>query len=287
MSQTWQRGTSLAKVVRARPNYEESAWIGHLPFANWIIQKKQPKTLVELGTHTGASYFSFCDAVIQEKLPTRVFAVDTWQGDEHAGFYGDEVFGRVQLRNEIYQPFSTLLRMEFDAAVSHFEDASIELLHIDGLHTYEAVKHDFETWRPKLSEGAIVLFHDTQVTDTGFGVKKFWEEVSSQYPNIELLHSFGLGILEITAEPAQIIPTVPEERAEFVQFFKEIGQIEQDRYASAKHRKTQEIQMQTNLENLQHQLESVQQHRIALLNSFSWRVTKPVRSISKIFLWRQ
>lgn len=277
MSQNWHKGTSLAKVISARPNYEESAWIGHLPFANWIIQKKQPKIFVELGTHTGASFFSFCDAILQEKFPTKAYAVDTWQGDPHAGFYDAEVFNRVKFRNEVYQQFSTLLRMEFDTAISHFEEKSIELLHIDGLHTYEAVKHDFETWLPKLSQGAIVLFHDTQVIERGFGVKRFWEEVSSQYPSIELLHSFGLGILEITGEPAQIIPIDLEERAEFVQFFREIGQVELDRYTSAQHQKVEQLQMQA-------QLGAMQKDRNALLNSISWRATHPIRAISKIFL---
>lgn len=277
MSQNWHKGTSLAKVVRARPNYEESAWIGHLPFANWIIQKKQPKIFVELGTHTGASFFSFCDAILQEKFRTKAYAVDTWQGDPHAGFYDDEVFNRVKFRNEAYQQFSTLLRMEFDSAISHFEEKSVELLHIDGLHTYEAVKHDFETWLPKLSQGAIVLFHDTQVKERGFGVKKFWEEVSSQYPSIELLHSFGLGILEITGEQPQIVPIDLEERAEFVQFFREVGQVELDRYTSSQQQKAEQLQMQAQLEAMQHD-------RYAILNSISWRATEPIRAISKIFL---
>ena len=175
------------------------AWCGHLPFAAWLIRTLEPITFVELGTHSGNSYFSFCQSVRESNLPSKCFAVDTWQGDEHAGNYNDEVFNQVNAHNQAhYTNFSRLLRMTFDDAASYFSDGSIELLHIDGLHTYEAVKHDFETWLPKLAPGAVVIFHDTNVRERGFGVWKLWEELQARYPNnLEFLHSHGLGVLQL------------------------------------------------------------------------------------------
>ncbi|GAB2497605.1 glycoside hydrolase family 99-like domain-containing protein [Arenimonas alkanexedens] len=173
-----------------------SAWTGHVPFAFWIIEAMAPKSLVELGTHHGTSFLAFCQAIATGRHDTRAFAVDTWEGDEHAGFYGDDVYENL---NEIvqskYAGFATLLRTRFDDAKPQFADGSVDLLHIDGLHTYEAVKHDFDGWLSKLSERGVVLFHDTAVRDRGFGVWKFWEEVSARYPSFNFRHTHGLGVL--------------------------------------------------------------------------------------------
>jgi hypothetical protein len=154
---------------------------------------------VELGTHTGNSYFSFCQAVREKGLNTRCYAVDTWQGDEQAGFYGGDVFELVNQHNKSqYKSFSTLYRMTFDEALAKFQDQSVELLHIDGLHTYEAVRHDFETWLPKLAPGALVLLHDIKVTHGEFGVWKFWAELKERYPqNFEFRQSHGLGVIQL------------------------------------------------------------------------------------------
>jgi MMP 1-O-methyltransferase len=40
-------------------------------------------------------------------------------------------------------------------------DRPIELLFVDGSHEEEDVRHDFETWVPKVVEGGTVAFHDT------------------------------------------------------------------------------------------------------------------------------
>jgi Methyltransferase domain len=175
-----------------------SAWLEHAPFAFWLIDALRPRTLVELGTHRGFSYFAFCQAVLRLQLETRCYAVDTWKGDEHAGYYGEEVFRGVCYENERrYSTFSSLIRSTFDEASHYFSNGSIDLLHLDGRHFFDDVKHDFETWQTKLSNQAIVLLHDTNVRERDFGVFRFWEQLCRTHPHFEFLHGHGLGILGI------------------------------------------------------------------------------------------
>ncbi len=179
-----------------------SAWTGLLPIAYWLAAEARAGVLVELGSHHGASFLGFCEVVAHAGLGTRCHAVDTWTGDEHAGFYGEEVHARLKaIVDAEHAANAILLRTTFDAARTHFADGSVDLLHIDGLHTYEAVRHDFETWLPTLSRRGVVLFHDTMVRERDFGVWRFWEEVSKRYPAFEFTHSHGLGVLAVGPEP--------------------------------------------------------------------------------------
>ena len=82
-----------------------------------------------------------------------------------------------------YAGFSRLLRMTFDDAAPLFKPRSVDLLHIDGLHEYAAVRHDFETWFPKVRPGGIVLLHDIAMrTGRLSAYGELWEELSGQYP---------------------------------------------------------------------------------------------------------
>ncbi|MBV8709363.1 MAG: class I SAM-dependent methyltransferase, partial [Acidobacteriaceae bacterium] len=157
--------------------------------------------LVELGTHHGYSYFVFNQALKKLRTKCRCIAVDTWAGDEHAGYYGDEIFENVRKYNEAqFADFSELMRTTFSEALGRFEDGSIDLLHIDGRHFYDDVKQDFETWQPKLSKRAVVLLHDTNVRAHDFGVYRLWEELKTQYPHFEFLSGHGLGVLGVGEE---------------------------------------------------------------------------------------
>lgn len=218
------------------PQYlsDVSSWHQHIPFAFWMIEALRPRILVELGTHKGDSYCAFLQAIEQLKLVTACYAVDNWQGDEHAGHYNQLVFEQLrQYHDSRYGGFSRLVRSNFDDAVDQFEDGCIDLLHVDGFHSYEAVCHDFAHWHKKLSERAVVLFHDVNVREADFGVWRFWEEIKDQYPSFTFLHGHGLGVLAYGSDLAPAVRSLvefdEEEAARVRSFFYRLGLAVQDR----------------------------------------------------------
>ena len=173
-----------------------SAWSGHLNFGYDLVRFLKPNLVVELGTYHGASFFSFCQAVKDGMLSTKCFAIDNWEGDIHVGSYSKQVFHTVKEVADLYYPnIATLVRSTFDDALNTFQDNTIDILHIDGCHTFEAVTHDFLTWSPKLAENGVILFHDIVVLNEGFGVHRLWTILKRKFPSIQFEHSFGLGVL--------------------------------------------------------------------------------------------
>ena len=176
-----------------------TAWKGHIPFAIRLVELLAPEKLVELGVYYGDSYFAFCQAVKKFNLPTQCIGIDTWEGDTLTSKYNsaevkEEVFS---YNTQNYAEFSSLLSKNFDDAALEFTDNSIDILHIDGGHSYEEASHDFTTWLPKMKKNGIILFHDIEVRTFGFGVYKLWEEVTHEYPAFEFTHSCGLGVLSV------------------------------------------------------------------------------------------
>ncbi len=145
--------------------------------------------------------FSFLQGIKENNLNTVFYAIDTWKGDNQTGFFkkneGDSCFEEIKIiLQKYYNNINVnLKRTTFDEAVNEFKDNSIDLLHIDGLHTYDAVKNDFAKWFPKCTQDAVILFHD--INDIpGFGVKQFWDElkINSDGFYFSFSHSNGLGI---------------------------------------------------------------------------------------------
>jgi predicted O-methyltransferase YrrM len=192
----WETTEPLYAADAVNPQLALSPWAGHRDFAYDLVSFVKPAILVELGVHQGCSFFAFCQAVKEHGLPTRVVGIDTWTGDPHAGFYSEDVFEQVQQckSRDFADERFVLQRSTFQSALGGFKDGTLDLIHMDGLHTYEAVREDYQTWLPKLAPHGIMLFHDVAPT-CGYESARFWLELKQEYPHFEFLHSWGLGVL--------------------------------------------------------------------------------------------
>jgi hypothetical protein len=78
----------------------------------------------------------------------------------------------------------------------------LDFLFIDGDHTYEGVKRDFELYSPLVSTSGVVAFHDIAVHPENLGclVNVFWDEIKTRYPHKEFIEDKkqgwgGVGVL--------------------------------------------------------------------------------------------
>jgi hypothetical protein len=195
----------------------------------YLIDLLRPAAIVELGTRNGVSYSAFCQAVQRLGFVSSCMAVDSWRGDAHTGAYGHTVLSELRLYHDpLYGAFSRLNQSTFDEAAAGVHNASVDLLHIDGFHTYEAASHDYQTWLPKVSNRGVVLFHDVAEHGRGFGVWKLWDELSSRHPSFTFYHGHGLGVLGVGSDlPRDVTDLFDLSRAEAAavrRFFHQQGQ---------------------------------------------------------------
>jgi hypothetical protein len=172
------------------------------------------------------------DGALQNDI--KLHAVDTWLGDDHTGRYKDEVYDSVNsIAQRYYKDINiTLHRKTFDEALFLFRDKEIDVLHIDGYHTYEAAKHDFDTWLPKMKAGGTVLFHDVAEHKKDFGVHILWLELLAQkekYEGFRFYQSHGLGVLFLK-NGTNLISRDLQENAQFlVDYYYDVGSIRKNR----------------------------------------------------------
>lgn len=175
-----------------------TSWLSHVPFVKDLIGHVKPEVVVELGTYYGVSLMAIKEAIIQGNLNSKLYGIDNFEGDMHVGKLGDDIYLQVSQDLKSIGGQSELIKGDFDTSLSFFADSSIDLLHIDGTHTYESVRNDFNNWNSKMSDKSIILFHDIHVRRSEFGVFKLWEELTKDSNNFfQFNFGYGLGVLLI------------------------------------------------------------------------------------------
>lgn len=176
-----------------------SAWKGHLEFAIWLTCRFLPQLVVDLGVDYGSSTYAWGASGLSQ-----VIGIDWFKGDQHTGLRDtyDQVtaLGTALVRDHQYKNTVRIWRSSFEAAAARFE-RKIDVLHLDGMHSYDAVKNDLKCWLPKLSDGGLVVMHDVRAFPADVG--KAFETLNGAKTIID--HSFGLGIASMDEQKIAII----------------------------------------------------------------------------------
>jgi len=167
-----------------------TAWMGHGSFAIDLVEKLKPEIVVDLGVDYGFSTFCFAYHNIG-----KVYGIDWFQGDEQAGFRNtlSDVIGMYE-QLKIAHGINNVEFIQSDfneASKDWYQRKRIDILHIDGLHTDEAIKNDFETWERFVNLHGVILFHDVESYPHSVGA--FFESIQGGYKTIRS-GSAGLGI---------------------------------------------------------------------------------------------
>lgn len=157
---------------------------------------KPNSTIVEIGSFKGRSTACF---ILGSNRTTKIFSIDTFEGNskdftEGVQFTGSSFFNEfTQNIKKIKGNSKVKPLIGLSSNIGSKWNKQIDLLFIDGSHTYEDVKKDFELFYPWVKPGGLILLHD--VDPVFGGVYKVWNKMVkvnlSAFSNIHTLY-FGI-----------------------------------------------------------------------------------------------
>jgi len=166
------------------------------------VSKSKPKRILEIGTANGGTLF-----LISKAAPADALMVSL---DLPGGRFGG---GYPAWKIPIYKMFANgRQKIKLVRADSHRPESlenvraalggKADFLFIDGDHTYEGVKKDFEMYRTLVKEGGTIALHDIvpHPRETGCNVFDFWKELRESHDHREFVENWkqkscGIGLV--------------------------------------------------------------------------------------------
>ncbi len=167
------------------------------------VKELQPRIVVEIGTATGGTLFLWCAFAHPEAT---LVSIDL-PGGIHGGGYP---YWRGRLYRTFAQPAQRLVLLRGNsheqAMVARLRSVlskrDVDFLFIDGDHTYEGVKRDFQNYAPFVRKGGLIAFHDIcqHPPEQECHVDEFWNGIKKGRPHQEFIENpaqgwGGIGVL--------------------------------------------------------------------------------------------
>jgi predicted O-methyltransferase YrrM len=161
----------------------------------------RPRNAMEVGSHLGGTLFLLCRLA---DANARVISVDMYRGNL-GGARKLVYYSFISNRQRLHVVHGDSHRATTKSKiVRKLGDAMLDFLFIDGDHSYEGVKLDFEMYSPLVRPGGVIAFHDivAHPLEAQCHVKEFWDEVKKRYRHKEVIDSpqqqwAGIGFLYV------------------------------------------------------------------------------------------
>lgn len=166
------------------------------------LDRKNPKNIIEIGTARGGTLFLFTRVAADNATLISIDLMDKnclggyplWKASFFRSFAHKEQ--KIHLIRADSHDIGTLNDVK-----GMLGEKNVDLLFIDGDHSYAGVKRDFELYSPLVGKGGIVAFHDIgQPKEGTHGVNIFWNEIKDQFNCREIIEDrnqgwAGIGLL--------------------------------------------------------------------------------------------
>ena len=169
-----------------------------------MLKERKPKYILEIGTARGATLFLLSRIASPDAI---IISLDL-PGGKFGGGYS-------AFRIPLYRSFAlknqriSLLRENshdskaFEKVKGILGENRLDFLFIDGDHTYEGVKKDFESYSLLVKKSGIIALHDIakHPEETKCTVDRFWAELKEEFPCKEIIKDknqgwAGIGVIE-------------------------------------------------------------------------------------------
>lgn len=166
-----------------------------------FVENLKPKVTVEIGTKYGGTFMIWC-----EICPGYKISVDLVEGI-HGGVSREDTEKRNLMFYNKYPDQCHFIEgnshdsTTYDQLVKALDGRGIDFLFIDGDHTYEGVKQDYEMYSPLVNNGGYIAFHDINDTERhrnrNVYVGKLWSELEGDKTEFNVNSDWaGIGIIK-------------------------------------------------------------------------------------------
>lgn len=171
-------------------NREEITWMAK------EVKKIEPRHILEIGSERGGSMYIW-DMIAQKG---KRISVDMC--DANTKTFRELAFKKMGTFNNItFIESNSHSKETYDRVVKELAGAKVDFLFLDGDHSYDGVKQDFEMYSPLVREGGLIGFHDVieseQNKKTNTLVYKFWQELPASKRKEKIVGGkdiFGVGL---------------------------------------------------------------------------------------------